>query len=100
MQAYVARFTTDKLVALVNEMAHGKVDADGAKAALATFEVEVPAMPPTETVLKVVPKSDTHPGAQIRWALGSCCPSSSACASIPVRRVLARLLLASALLPL
>lgn len=66
-QAYVARFTIDRQVALVRSMALGRLDKAGALAELASFTVDVPAMPPTEAVLKVLPKSSSNPGTQIRW---------------------------------
>lgn len=39
LQAYVARFTTDRRVALVHDMALGKLGAAAAEAELASFKV-------------------------------------------------------------
>jgi hypothetical protein len=51
LQAYVARFTTDRMVALVRSTALGELDAAAAQSELAGFQVGSPALFGTPTLL-------------------------------------------------
>lgn len=68
-EAYMQRFQVDRQVSLVNEVARGSRTAAEAEAEMAAFKVDVPACPPTEAVLRVIPAvQGSHPGAQVRLA--------------------------------
>lgn len=67
-EAYTQRLVTDAKMAALRDVATGVKSADQAVAELASFAPEVPPMPPTEAVLRVLEPTDSHPGLKLRLA--------------------------------
>lgn len=68
-EAYIERFQVDHQVALLCQVARGTLSAEAAVVDMAAYKVDVPEMPATEAVLKMVPAVEgKHPGAKVRMA--------------------------------
>jgi len=70
--AYAARFKTDFIVEAATAVARGALTLAAADAQIAAFSVPLPPTPETSALLKRVPASATHPGADYRLAGDRC----------------------------
>ena len=62
------RMKNDYMIELLRATGKGELSMDEAMAQFQKYEPELPSCPKTAAVLKTIPSSESHPGAQIRLA--------------------------------